>query len=315
MTWGDRIIAALERIGGVSGGAGTWGERLVTVVEAMPQIGAGTQGPAGPEGPMGPAGPTGPQGPQGPAGADGAAGATGATGPQGVKGEKGDTGATGPQGPAGTNGAPGATGSTGPQGPQGPQGIQGLPGNDGATGPQGPAGADGAQGPQGIQGIQGIQGPQGPQGLPGTGWGILSAASDQTRANSAVLVDDDTLTFSMSANTKYRIRGRIFYDTTATGDFKYTFVGPASPTLVRGEVIATVAGATPANTAISTAYPSATGVSLTGTGANGGWISLDMIVHNGANAGAFLFRFAQNTQSNDTGAIRRAGSYLEWNTA
>jgi len=185
---------------------------------------------------------------------------------------------------------------------------------DGVPGAKGDPGEDGAQGAQGIQGIQGIQGATGAQG-PSAGWTMVSAASDQTVTNTATLADDAALTFAMAANTKYRIRGRIFWDTTAAGDFKYTFVGPASPTLVRSEIIAPIAGAAPAYGAIATAYPSASGVTLAGTGTTGGWVSVDLIVHNGANAGTFKFQFAQGTQSNDSGAIRRAGSYLEWSTA
>lgn len=250
--------------------------------------GVGQQGPQGIQGPAGPTGPTGPQGP---------AGATGAQGPQGEKGETGNTGAQGPAGSAG------AQGSQGPQGIQGPQGVKGDKGDTGATG---------STGPQGDTGPQGATGAQGP---PGSGWAILSKAADQTVTNSATLVDDNTLTFSMAASTKYRIRGRIFFDTTAAADIKYTFVGPASPTLVRGELIGTIAGGTPAATAISTAYPSSSGVALAGSGTTGGWISFDFIVQNGSNAGAFTFRFAQNTQTNDSGAIVRAGSYMEYNVA
>lgn len=158
-----------------------------------------------------------------------------------------------------------------------------------------------------------LVGPQGPQGPPGvTGWSTVSKSTDQAVVNSAVLQDDSALSFLMLANSKYRIRGKIFFDTTAAGDFKYTVSGPASPTLVRAEIIATVPGAVPAHTALQVAYPAAAGVSLVGTGTTGGWISIDMIVHNGSTAGTFRFRFSQNTAQNDSGAVVRAGSYLEW---
>ncbi len=180
-------------------------------------------------------------------------------------------------------------------------------------GPQGPAGdtgPDGATGPQGIQGVQG------PQGAPGnTYWTTASQATTQVVANSATLTDSNTLKFAIAASTKYRVRGVIFYDTTAAGDMKYTFSGPASPTLVRSEILATIAGAVPAYVAVATAYPSSSGVALAGTGTTGGRIAFDFVVHNGANAGTFLFRFAQNTQTNDSGAQVLAGSYLEWAVA
>lgn len=144
------------------------------------------------------------------------------------------------------------------------------------------------------------------------GWRTQTKQADQAVINSATLIDDTELQFPMLANRTYRIRGKIFWDTTANGDYKYTFVGPASPTLVRGEITAGIAGSTPAFSAILTAYPSSTGVSLAGTGTTGGYIFIDMIVKNGANAGTFKLQFAQGTASNDTGAINRAGSYLEW---
>jgi hypothetical protein len=144
---------------------------------------------------------------------------------------------------------------------------------------------------------------------------MLSKSADESRINSAVLSNDNTLFFSMAAATKYRIRGVIFFDTTAAGDFKYTFVGPASPTLVRSELQAVIAGGTPAWAIIATAYPSSSGVALAGTGTTGGYIRFDFIVHNGSNVLNFAFQFAQNTQTNDTGAIVRAGSYMEYSIA
>lgn len=124
------------------------------------------------------------------------------------------------------------------------------------------------------------------------------------------------MTFPMAASTNYRIRGVIFFDTTAAADFKYTFVGPASPVLVRHEISAVTAGGTPAGAAVGTAYPSATGVSLTGNAATGGFIRFDFVVQNGVNdTPNFRFQFAQNSATNDTGAIVRAGSYMEYAVA
>lgn len=144
---------------------------------------------------------------------------------------------------------------------------------------------------------------------------MLSKAADQTVTNSAVLVSDSVLQFAMAANTKYRIRARVFFDTTAAGDFKYTLAGPASPTLVRAEGMINAPAVPPAFNAVATTYPPAAGVAVVGTGTTGGWFALDMIVHNGPNAGTFAFQFAQNTATNDTGAIVRAGSYLEYAVA
>ena len=146
-------------------------------------------------------------------------------------------------------------------------------------------------------------------------WSIVSAASDQAVINNSTLQNDDTLVFAMAANTKYRIRAKIFWDTTAAGDFKYGFAQPTptGATIMRVELIVGPAGSTPSFNSISTAIT--TSASLTGTGSTGGYLFLDCIYHNGANAGDFQFMFSQNTAQSDTGAIRRAGSYMEYSIA
>jgi len=147
---------------------------------------------------------------------------------------------------------------------------------------------------------------------PNERWITLSKAGDQAVINQATLQDDDTMQFSMAASTKYRIRMKVFWDTTAAGDFKYGFSQPSSPTLIRNELITGVSGSTPAFAAIGTSLTTST--SLAGTGTTGGYLFLDCIYHNN-NAGTFKFQFAQNTATNDTGAIVRAGSYLEYQVA
>lgn len=144
-------------------------------------------------------------------------------------------------------------------------------------------------------------------------WELLSKTLDEARINTAALVSDAALQFAMQPNVKYRIRGEVFFDTTANGDFKYGFTGPASPALLRGSRVHCVAGGTPAEVAVDVG--AVTNVSLAGTGTNGGYVRFDLIFHNGPNQGTFAFQFAQNTATNDTGAIVRAGSWLEWGIA
>jgi hypothetical protein len=154
----------------------------------------------------------------------------------------------------------------------------------------------------------------GPAQVPATvpsGWNVLSKGADQAVINSATLVDDNAMLAPLLASTKYRINGRIFFDTTAAGDFKYTFAFSGTTALVRGNVIVTVPGAAPAEAAILTALPSSSGVAVIGTGTTGGWAEFDFIIHV-TNAGNFRWQFAQNTATNDTGAITRAGSYMEY---
>jgi hypothetical protein len=113
----------------------------------------------------------------------------------------------------------------------------------------------------------------------------------------------------MAANTKYAVRGRLYFTTGATGDFKLRHTGPASPTLVLLHRRSVAAGATAdSNIAIDTAYSSGD-IAITG-GAGSGWFDFDGIIFNGSNAGDFKLQWAQNT-SDGTATAVKAGSYIE----
>jgi hypothetical protein len=144
-------------------------------------------------------------------------------------------------------------------------------------------------------------------------WRTVRKFANQSVQNSAVLVTDSELTFAMAANTKYTVRGFIYFDTTATGDFKWTIQGPANATGVRISPTTAGGGAVPTLGAVLTAYPSSAGLALLGTGASG-FVQFDMDVHNGNTAGDFTFRFAQNTATVGQSAIVLAGSYIEYMT-
>lgn len=143
-------------------------------------------------------------------------------------------------------------------------------------------------------------------------WAMLSKAADETRTGTVALAADTTLQFAMAANTNYRIRGKVFFDTTANGDFKYDLNAPASPTLVRGARVSAIAGGTPAELAVDVAAVAST--SLAGAGTTGGYVSFDFIWQNGVNAGTWSFRWAQDT-SDGGNTIVRAGSYVEYSVA
>jgi hypothetical protein len=152
-----------------------------------------------------------------------------------------------------------------------------------------------------------------PQAGGSSPWTMVKATADLAKINNAVLANDATLTIALTAGTRYSIRGMIWIDTTATGDFKYTFVGPAA-TLIRMSRLHGAAGAAPAMQAADAAYPAAAGVPVAGTGTTGGVVQFDAMILVGASGGTFAFQHAQNTATNDTGAIRRAGSWLEYAT-
>lgn len=145
-----------------------------------------------------------------------------------------------------------------------------------------------------------------------TQWVTLTKTVDEARINTAALANDAALQFAMLANSKYRFRALIYFDTTAAADFKYAIAGPTSPALVRIRrehmIPGAAAGTDNTTVGLDVAYTASTAV--VGTGTTGGFVAMTGIIHNGANAGLFAFQFAQNTATNDTGAIVRAGSHL-----
>jgi hypothetical protein len=145
-----------------------------------------------------------------------------------------------------------------------------------------------------------------------TAWQTLSKAANEARQSTDTLANDATLLFPVAASTKYRVRGRVFFDTTAAADFKYGFAVPASPTLVRIVRSDTVAGGTPAEIAVDVA--NVTTVTLAGTGTTGGYVAFEYLLHNGTTAGTWSFQWAQGTSTAaDTTVL--AGSYIEYSIA
>jgi hypothetical protein len=142
-------------------------------------------------------------------------------------------------------------------------------------------------------------------------WSTELLAANQTVANSTTFVDSG-LTFAMQAGTTYGVRGVAVFDTTDAGDVKYTFTGPADPTRVRLQTSALVGGGSAfSQVRVETGYGTTRSVAGTGGAAT---VEFNGVIQNGAEAGAFVFRFAQNTQSDDSGAVLLAGSWLEYAT-
>lgn len=138
----------------------------------------------------------------------------------------------------------------------------------------------------------------------------VTKTAAQTKTSDTTLAADSVLKFAMAANTKYAIEGVIFWDTGVTEDFKFDFNGPASPSLVRIAHYGIPPTATViVNIGVDTAYNVVT--FMNGAGANGGAMWFSGIVHNGATAGDFEFRWAQNT-SGATATTLLAGSHLQY---
>ena len=198
---------------------------------------------------------------------------------------------------------------------------------DGDEGPIGPPGPLGATGPAGS-GATGAQGPMGPILMSFTDpydaepmmmppdvpprWTMVTVGTLQNVTNSSTLVDS-VLKFSMLASRDYIVRMVAIFDTTAAGDMKYQFTGPASPTRVRLNCQDKPPAATATGGGMLTAFSSVRTVLSAST--DGGSVIVDGLIENGVNAGDVVFQFAQNTLTNDAGVTLRVGSYLEWTTA
>lgn len=145
-----------------------------------------------------------------------------------------------------------------------------------------------------------------------SGWTTLSKVANETRSSSGSLASDAVMQFAMAASTNYRIRGKVFFDTSANADFKYALNAPGSPTAVRGVRSHCIAGGTPAELAVDVAAVGST--SLAGTGTTGGYVAFDFLWQNGSNAGTWSFQWAQDT-SDASNTTVLAGSYLEYQIA
>lgn len=140
-------------------------------------------------------------------------------------------------------------------------------------------------------------------------WTVVTKQTDEARNTTTTLADDAELAVPMEANTRYMIRGRIFFDCNATADIKWSLAGPSGLSLARVERRTIAAGATTyGNVAVATAFGS---VSVTGTGTEGGYIAFEAVIATGANAGDLTFQWAQDTSNAGDSTVLR-GSYLEY---
>jgi hypothetical protein len=152
---------------------------------------------------------------------------------------------------------------------------------------------------------------------PANAWTTVKKVSDEAKSANTTLANDAALSFPMAASTKYHVRLKVFFDTTANADFKYALTGPTSPTLVRvhrrHSPPSAAAGTDNETTVVDATITGSTSIT-TPTGTTGGWVEMDAIVHNGANAGTFAFQWAQDTSDGIGSTTVRAGSYLEYAT-
>lgn len=141
-------------------------------------------------------------------------------------------------------------------------------------------------------------------------WTTAMKTATETVTESTTFQDDDHLTFAVAATTNYAFRMRIFYGTAAAADFKYQLTGPNAPTLVRYQRHVILPGAT-IFTLIGVTNAFIDPHILANAGTTGGYVYIDGILHNGANAGNVTLQWAQNT-SDASNTDVYSGSYLEW---
>lgn len=150
--------------------------------------------------------------------------------------------------------------------------------------------------------------------VPVSPWTTLIRTTDDSIASNSTLADDDTLQFSMAANTTYAIRFTLYF-TSVNGGVKVGITGPASPTLVLADTRDTVIISS-LNRFVQSAFPvTAYGQMCSSTVANiGGPLTFEVLVQNGANAGTFAVQKAQGGGSANA-TVFRAGSYLKYMVA
>ena len=139
------------------------------------------------------------------------------------------------------------------------------------------------------------------------GWNVVLKTANETRASTTTLTSDSDLRFAMRSGRVYCVRGRIFFNTAATPDFKFSITGPTATSIVVQRKSCVAAG-TPAEVALDTALPGST--SLAGPAGNG-YVEFTIIFDPTTSSDFFAFNWAQNT-SNASNTTVLAGSYLEY---
>lgn len=144
----------------------------------------------------------------------------------------------------------------------------------------------------------------------GTAQYYKAKGADETTNTDTTLSDDSELSFDVSANATYKFRFTIFYDTPTAADFKYEITCPASPTLVSITTTAIAPGAT-SETITRESSCSFGPNTITETSGTDGYLVIDGVIQNGANAGSVDFQWAQNT-SNGSDTTVYKGSLVEY---
>lgn len=141
-------------------------------------------------------------------------------------------------------------------------------------------------------------------------WATAIKTLDEVRSATTVLADDTTLQFAMLGGHKYSVRIRVWFDTTAAGDFKWALTGPAlnSARVTRKWIIP--GGSAYAGVLVDTTYTASQSVVSAGT--TGGYVEVDATIRPSAD-GIFRFQWAQDTSDAGNTSVL-AGSYMDYVT-
>lgn len=142
-----------------------------------------------------------------------------------------------------------------------------------------------------------------------SGWTTVTKTADETINTDTTVTADSALLFAVAANTKYRFRVLAFFSTGATPGFKFSILGPSSPTLFKARNQYGNDSNGMNGSVITTSYYS--GVAVGGAGGGGGFALVEAVLHNGANAGNIEFGWAQNTSDAGSTTVL-AGSFIEY---
>lgn len=135
--------------------------------------------------------------------------------------------------------------------------------------------------------------------------------SNEARQSNTAITADAVLKVPLIASRVVAFRFLVFYNTPGAADFKFDLHGPTSPTVLRYKVwllVPAIASPALADYDFETTYDVVK--TMVGTGTDG-WLQIDGIVQNGANAGDLEFRWAQNTSTGSDTTVY-AGSFVTY---
>lgn len=139
-------------------------------------------------------------------------------------------------------------------------------------------------------------------------WTTLFLKPQVTRNNSSVLYAVSGLSFTLTANRQYHVRGRFWYTTNAAADFKFQLKCTSVGNMYTWwHSVAPGATAVVPNNDQNTQPTPAILASVNGYG----FVSFESFIDVGASDRAFSFMFAQNT-ANVSDTSVKAGSYVEY---